>query len=61
MKWRHKRKVLFMSMFHDSIMQTQPVSGTEVSKPESITQYNTAMGGIDLRDKVVKPYILETK
>jgi hypothetical protein len=31
MKWRHKRKVLFVSMFHDSIMQTQPVNGTAVS------------------------------
>jgi hypothetical protein len=61
MKWRHIREASFTSTFHDSSMQTQTVRGTEVSKPKCIRQYNLAIGGVNLKDQMVHPYLLERK
>jgi hypothetical protein len=43
-------EVSFISMFDDSSMQTQTVRDSEVLKHKCISQYNLAVGGVDVKD-----------
>jgi hypothetical protein len=43
MKWRDKREVSLISTFHDNTLQTQIMTGIEVSKPKSVGQCDLAM------------------
>jgi hypothetical protein len=44
-----------------TVQYRQTVRGTEVLKPKCIRQYNLAKGGVDLKDKMVEPFVLERK
>jgi hypothetical protein len=59
MSWRDRTEVLFISMFHDSTLQTQIIRHIGVSDSKSIGQYDLAVGGGDLKDQIFEPYIIE--
>ena len=61
LKWKDKRDVAFISTFHDNSMGRKVVRGKEVVKPQCILQYNNNMGGIDKKDQMIQPYLIERK
>jgi hypothetical protein len=62
MKWRDKRDVSFISTFHNNEMSTKKkVRGKDVTKPSCILEYNSCMGGVDKKDKMLQPYLMEHK
>jgi hypothetical protein len=60
-KWEDKKDVTVISTFHDATMRTVQHRGTEIKKPACVLEYNTAMGGADLKDQKLQPYLLERK
>ncbi|XP_046402046.1 piggyBac transposable element-derived protein 4-like [Ischnura elegans] len=61
MKWRDKRDVAMISSFHDDGMIERHIRGVNVSKPKCVHEYNLAMGGVDLKDQKLQPYLVERK
>jgi hypothetical protein len=61
MKWKDKKDVTMISTFHDATMRTVQHRGAEIKKPACILEYNKAMGGVDLKDQKLQPYLLERK
>ena len=61
MKWKDKKDVSFITTFHDNSMSTKQVRFKQVTKPTCITQYNHSMGGVDKKDQMIQPYLLERK
>jgi len=63
MQWDYiyevKRWSIIHILVHDSTTQTD--RSTEVLKPKCSRQYNLAKGGVDLKDQMVQPYLLERK
>ena len=61
LKWQDKKQVSFISSFHDSSMETPQRRGKEIRKPKCVRQYNKFMGGVDLKDQKLQPYLIERK
>jgi hypothetical protein len=50
-----------ISTFHDDTLRTLRKRGVEVKKPVCDLEYNQQMGGVDLEDQKLQPYLLERK
>lgn len=61
LKWLDKKQVSFISSFHNASMQTIEKRGKEIKKPTCIREYNQFMGGVDLKDQKLQPYLIERK
>jgi hypothetical protein len=49
------------STFHDDTLRTLRKQGVEVKKPVCVLEYNQQMGGVDLKDQKLQPYLPERK
>ena len=57
LKWRDKREVCMLSSIHDaSVVLVPDRKGGMKSKPKVCTEYNDAMGGVDLSDQYMVSY-----
>jgi hypothetical protein len=61
LKWCDKKIVSMISTYHSDDMRTVTVSRKEVQKPISVIDYNTNMGGIDLKDQMLQMYLIERR
>ena len=62
LKWKDKKEVTMISTYHGQetrIKQTK--CKQEKQKPVSVLDYNENMGGVDLKDQLLQPYLLERK
>jgi hypothetical protein len=53
--------VTMISTFHDNTLRTLCKRGVEVKKPVCVLEYNQQLGGVDLKDQKLQPYLLERK
>ena len=61
MKWRDKKDVHMMTTIHnDNLVEFQRRRGPVV-KPECVHDYNMYMGGVDLNDQMLQPYLSTRK
>jgi hypothetical protein len=56
--WHDKKRVTMISTYHTDEMRVSISRGKEVIKPV-VSDYNTHMGGVDLKDEMLQPYKLE--
>ena len=62
MKGNYKKDVSMISIFHDASMVAQQKRGIQIKQtPGCVTDYNQAMGAVDLKDQELQPYFLERK
>ncbi|GBP29192.1 PiggyBac transposable element-derived protein 4 [Eumeta japonica] len=59
--WKDAKIVSMISTFHDNITYTGTRAGEECEKPICVKDYNTTMGGIDLKDQTLSMYPMERK
>jgi hypothetical protein len=59
--WHDKKKVTMISTYHTDEMRESISRGKEVVKPDAVSDYNSHMGGVDLKDQMLQPYLLERK
>jgi hypothetical protein len=55
------KKVAMISTYHSNETQTVTERGKEKTKPVCVFDYNQHMGGTNLKDKLLQPYLLERK
>ncbi|KAG6446611.1 hypothetical protein O3G_MSEX004539 [Manduca sexta] len=65
MAWQDKRRVTTISTCHGtatglSNIHTNPVRRIPF-KPQVVLDYNRSMGGVDLKDQMLEPYLIERK
>jgi hypothetical protein len=60
-KWYDKRIVTMISTYHSHDTRTVRIRGKEVAKPVSVLDYNRSMIGVDLKDQLLHPYLIERK
>jgi hypothetical protein len=56
-----KKPVSFISTFYDATMMSEEKRGKVISKPKCIRQYNKHIGGVDIKDQKLQPYLVERK
>ena len=61
MKWKDKKDVSIISIFHGASMATQQKHGIEIKKPACVIDYNQGMGAVDLKDQKPQSYLFERK
>ena len=61
LKWLDKKPVSFISTFHNASMVSTEKRGKVINKPQCIWEYNRHMGGVDMKDQKLQPYLLERK
>jgi len=62
LKWKDKREVTMISTYHGGETRMKlPNCRQEKQKPVSVLDYNENMGGVDLKDQLLQPYLLERK
>lgn len=61
LKWKDKRDVAMICTFHSNELVAKRARGVEILKPKCVSDYNQAMGGVDLKDQKLQPYLLERK
>jgi len=62
LKWKDKREVTMISTYHGQetrMMLTK--CEQEKQKPVSVLDYDKNMGGVDLKDQLLQPHLLERK
>ena len=60
-KWRDTRNVFVLSSIHpDTTIQISTAAGV-VEKPLCVHDYNLNMGGVDLNDQLMAPYLVARK
>jgi hypothetical protein len=47
--------------FHDATVRTVQHRGAEIKQPVCVFDYSKAMGGVELKDQKLQPYLLERK
>ena len=61
-KWKGKKDVTMISTYHGQETRIKLMKcRQEKQKPVSVLDYNENMGGIDLKDQLLQPYLLERK
>lgn len=61
-KWRDKRVVSLISTYHNIEMRQCPPKNNRnpnILKPGIVLDYNSEMGGVDLRDQMLQNYVME--
>ncbi|XP_068098335.1 piggyBac transposable element-derived protein 4-like [Hyperolius riggenbachi] len=61
LKYKDRRDVMFLSTIHTEATTTVRSRREVVVKPVAVTNYNKYMGGVDLADQKLAPYLLERK
>ena len=62
LKWKDKKDVTVISTYHGQETRIKLMKcRQEKQKPVSILDYNENMGGVDLKDQLLQPYLLERK
>jgi hypothetical protein len=61
LKWMDKKPVSFISTFYDATMMSEEKRAKVISKHKCIRQYNKHMGGVDIKDHKLQPYLVEKK
>ncbi|XP_041982293.1 piggyBac transposable element-derived protein 4-like [Aricia agestis] len=66
LSWQDKKRVTMISTCHGSstalpTVSSRPLSRTVAFKPQVVLDYNKYMGGVDLKDQMLEPYLLERK
>jgi hypothetical protein len=61
LKWMDKKPVSFISTFHSDTMVEVSKRGKVLYKPRGVQEYNSFMGGVDLKDQKLQPYEIERK
>ena len=62
LKWKDKKQVTMISAYHGGETRMKRTKcRQERQKPLSVLDYNKNMGGIDLKDQLLQPYLLERK
>ena len=62
LKWKDKKEVTKISMYHgEETRMKQMKCRQEKQKPVSVLEYNENMRGVDLKDQLLQPYLLERK
>jgi hypothetical protein len=60
LKWRDKKDVAMISTYHgEETRKKLTKRGQGKEKPVSVVDYNKNVGGVDLKDEVLQPYVLE--
>lgn len=66
LSWLDNKRVTMISTCHGSAtgltnVSSRPPPRPEPFKPQVILDYNRSMGGVDLKDQMLEPYLLERK
>ena len=62
LKWNGKQDVTMISTYHGQETRIKLIKCRQKKqKPVSVLDYNENMGGIDLKDQLLQPYLLERK
>jgi hypothetical protein len=61
LKWMDKKPVSFISTFHSDTMVADSKRGKDLHKPRGIQEYDSFMGGVDLKNRKLQPYETERK
>ena len=62
LKWKDKKEVTMISTYHgEETRMNQTKCRQEKQKAVSVLDYNENMGGVDLKDQLLQPYLLERK
>ena len=62
LKWKDKKDVTMISMYHgEETRMKRKKCRQEKQNPVSVLDYKENMGGVDLKDQLLQPYLLETK
>ena len=62
LKWKGKKDMTMISTYHGEETRIKLMKcRQEKQKPVSVLDYNENMGGIDLKDQLLQPYLLERK
>ena len=62
LKWKDKKEVTMISTYHGEETRMKLTKcRQEKQKPVSVLDYNENMGGVDLKDQLLQPYLLERK
>ena len=61
LKWRDKRDVTMVSTYHNADTQRVSNKGKETEEPLCVIDYNHNMGGVDLKDQLLRVYMVEKK
>ena len=59
LKWRDKRNVSMVSIYHSAETQRVSNKGKETEKPLRVIYYNHKMGRVDLKDQLLHMYTVE--
>jgi hypothetical protein len=58
--WQDKKTVTMISTYHkDELHVAVNKVNKEETKPVVVYNYNVHMGGVDLKDQMLQPYLLE--
>jgi len=62
LKWKDKKEVTMISTYHGKETRMKLAKHRqEKQKPVTVLDYNKNMGGVDLKDQLLQPYLLERK
>jgi len=62
LKWKDKKEVTLISTYHGEETRMKLTKcKQEKRKPVSVLDYNENMGGVDLKDQLLQPYLSERK
>jgi len=62
LKWKGKKDVTMILTYHEQETRIKLMKcRQEKQKPISVLDYNENMGGVDLKDQLFQPYLLERK
>ena len=62
LKWKDKKEVTVISTYHGEETRMKLTKcRQEKQKPVSVLDYNENIGGVDLKDHLLQPYLLERK